>query len=196
MADMPLPTNSHGIPSPVASSVESGSRGNGVADDAGTPAALGRPEGCASEDADAALLAGGAGSVVAPGAGLWPGGRMGAGGTGPDVGGVVGRSVGAAVGRGVGAGVGRGLRVGRGVGAGVGVGAGDAVAEGSVTVTVGPTSVGSRPWTASARKVTDHEPAGRLELPLNEPSSSDPETNARPTVVPATSAQTEVAATP
>lgn len=188
---MPLPTSSQGLLVVVdASSVGSWSRADGSGDDAGAGAgdrdATAELDGCPLEVADVEPLALAVCRGVPSGETVPPGVGVGAGGIGPGVGDGAGRTVGAAVGRGVGGG--------RGVGAGVGVGGG--VAFGSMTVTVGPTSVGSVPWTASAWKVTCHEPAGSLELPLNVPSSAAPDTSASATVVPPTSAVTAVASKP
>ena len=188
IADMPPPTNSHGLPRGAdASSAGSGSS-DASGDDASASDATGVLEGRALAVADAALLVPALGELVPVG---WPaplGCVEGADDTGADVG--------SGVGAGVGAVVGRGVRDGRGVGAGVGFGVGDAVGVGPMTVTVGPASVGSEPCTASARKVTGHEPPGRVELPRKVPSSAVPDTSASVTVVPATSAQTELAANP
>jgi hypothetical protein len=194
MADMPPPTNSHGLPCVVDAS----SAGSGFSDASGDGAsasdARGVIEGRSLAVADAALLARAVGELVAIGSPVPLAGAEG----GDEIGGAVGGEVGTGVGRSVGAIVGRGVRVGRGVGAGVGVGfgVGDAVCVGPTTVRVGPASVGSEPCTASARKVTGHEPAGRVELPPKVPSWAVPDTRASVTVVPATSAHTELAVKP
>lgn len=189
MADMPPPTNSHGLPGGVdASSAGSGSC-DASGDGASASDAWGVLEGRSLAVADAALLAAAVDELVAIGSPVPLGGTEG---------GETGGEVGTGVGGTVGAIVGRGLRVGRGVGTGVdvGFGVGEAVGVGPMTVRVGPASVGSVPCTASARKVTDQEPAGRVELPPKVPSSAVPDTRPSVTVVPATSAHTELAAKP
>ena len=194
MADMPPPTNSHGMRGVVDESSAGSGSSDASGDGGSASVARGVIEGRPLAVADAALLARAVGEVVAIGSPVPLGGTEGGGETGGEVGGEVGTGVGGSVG----AIVGRGVRVGRGVGPGVdvGFGVGDAVGVGPTTVRVGPASVGSEPCTASARKVTGQEPAGRVELPAKVPPSAVPDTRASVTVVPATSAQTELAAKP
>lgn len=139
-------------------------------------------------DVPTALVA--VGAAVVPGGGAVPelgrgvargvGRRVAAGAEAPGLTVAVGIGVGFAVGTGVGGG-------GDGVGCGVG---------GAVTTTVGPgRSVGSTPWLI-ASNVTGHEPAGRLALPRNVPSSGVPFSRVSMTVSPATDAQTRVASCP
>ena len=150
----------------------------------GSVAADGAADGGALAAADSGP--GGAGVDVAVEAATVPVGR----GEVRGVGGGVGRGVGAGVAGGVGAGV--GWEVGCGVGWGVGVGVGGSVAWVTTTAS-GRLSVGSIPFTASARKMTVHVPAGSCDVVSHVPFVALPPMSARSSVMPAStiSAETE-----